>query len=280
MATWKKIVIENGSNTIAQTSSGITGVTLGALATLDTVGTSQIANDSITAAKIQDEVITYDKIAPNTIGAGVLNVSGNGNNGQILASDGDGSFSWVADSTVTVDASISSSSSNPVENHVVFDQLALKAALAGSSSQNFSANDLTVAGNLTVSGTTTTVNTANLEVQDHIVQIATSSSPSPTAGDNAGIQVETSTNEAHMPEFKWQKDKGGAGTGHTGYDNSGTSNGLTGWSVSNHAISNQQDFPIAIMDFKDDAGAPSGNSAGVGSFTLNTNDDSIYIRVA
>ena len=34
------------------------------------------------------------------------------------------------------------------------------------------------------------------------------------------------------------------------------------------------------MDFKTDAGAPSGNSAGVGSFTYNTNDDTLYLRTA
>ena len=40
------------------------------------------------------------------------------------------------------------------------------------------------------------------------------------------------------------------------------------------------DFAIAIMDYKADAGAPSGNSAGIGSLCLNTNDDTLYVRVA
>jgi hypothetical protein len=35
----------------------------------------------------------------NSVGADELNVSGNGTSGQILSSDGDGSFSWVADQT-------------------------------------------------------------------------------------------------------------------------------------------------------------------------------------
>ena len=218
MATWKKIVVENGSNTIAQTSSGITGVTLGALATLNTVGTSQIDNDSITAAKIQDEVITYDKIAPNTIGAGVLNVSGNGSSGQILASDGDGSFSWVADAQVTVDASLSSSSANPVENHVVYDALALKASLAGSSSQNFSTNDLAVSGDLTVSGSTTTVNTEEINLADNFIKLNSNATGTPVSTTDVGIEVERgSSNNVRLfwdeGEDRWKKDTvGGVGS--------------------------------------------------------------------
>jgi len=110
MATWKKVVVESSAGNIAQkaatagTADNITSQ--GALATLSAVGASQITD--------------------NTVGAAELNVSGNGSNGQILASGGDGSFSWVADSQVSVDTGISSSSSNPVENHVVYDQLALK----------------------------------------------------------------------------------------------------------------------------------------------------------
>lgn len=55
-------------------------------------------------------------------------------------------------------------------------------------------NDLTVSGNLTVSGTTTTVNTATLSVADNIVVLNSDVTTSPT--ENAGIEVErgTSTN--------------------------------------------------------------------------------------
>jgi hypothetical protein len=55
-------------------------------------------------------------------------------------------------------------------------------------------NDVTVSGNLTVSGTTTTVNTATLSVADNIVVLNSDVTTSPT--ENAGIEVErgTSTN--------------------------------------------------------------------------------------
>lgn len=48
---------------------------LGALATLSTVGASEITD--------------------NSVGAAELNVSGNGTSGQVLTSDGDGTFSWA-----------------------------------------------------------------------------------------------------------------------------------------------------------------------------------------
>tara|TARA_B100002019_G_scaffold289586_1_gene305514 strand:- start:633 stop:2258 length:1626 start_codon:yes stop_codon:yes gene_type:complete len=40
-------------------------------------------------------------IDPNVVGASELNVSGNGTSGQVLASDGDGTFSWVNQTTNT-----------------------------------------------------------------------------------------------------------------------------------------------------------------------------------
>lgn len=48
------------------------------------VDTAQLADDAVTAAKIED----------NAVGAAALNVADNGTSGQVLVSDGDGSFSW------------------------------------------------------------------------------------------------------------------------------------------------------------------------------------------
>ena len=64
-STW---VVENGAT--ARTSLG-----LGSLATLSSVGASQITD--------------------NSVGAAELNVSGNGTAGQVLQSDGDGTMTWA-----------------------------------------------------------------------------------------------------------------------------------------------------------------------------------------
>ena len=68
--------IANGGTGASSASSARTNLGLGSLATLSTVGASQITD--------------------NSVGAAELNVSGNGSSGQVLASDGDGSFSWTS----------------------------------------------------------------------------------------------------------------------------------------------------------------------------------------
>ena len=78
---WKKVVTESSSGTISQNTSGqaATIASQGTLATLSTVNA--------------------DTITDNSVGAAELNVSGNGTSGQLLSSDGDGSFSWTSASS-------------------------------------------------------------------------------------------------------------------------------------------------------------------------------------
>ena len=103
-----------------QISSFVEGnLGLGALATADTVGTTEIDNlavttgkiaaDAIDGTKIADDAIDSEHIAADSIDAEhyasgsvdatALNVTGNGTSGQVLQSDGDGSFSWGSAST-------------------------------------------------------------------------------------------------------------------------------------------------------------------------------------
>lgn len=68
--------IANGGTGASSASAARTNLGLGSLATLSTVNASTITD--------------------NSVGAAELNVSGNGTSGQVLASDGDGTFSWVS----------------------------------------------------------------------------------------------------------------------------------------------------------------------------------------
>ena len=62
--------------------------------TSGTFSTSRIP--SLAASKITSGTFSTARIADNAITAAKLNVSGNGTSGQVLASDGDGSFSWTS----------------------------------------------------------------------------------------------------------------------------------------------------------------------------------------
>jgi len=118
------LAVASGGTGAETASAARTNLGLGALATVATVDTAQIADDAITTvkildanvtsaklatnavttvkitdanvttAKIADDAITSAKILNNNVTADELNVSGNGTAGQALLSDGDGSFSW------------------------------------------------------------------------------------------------------------------------------------------------------------------------------------------
>ena len=134
--------------------------------------------------------------------------------------------------------------------------------------------DLTVTGDLTVSGDTTTLNTATLTVEDKMITAGAVSSPSVGNATASGIDIGTSSTINNRPRFMWYKDKGG---GHT--DGTGTANGLTGWTLSNHRTSNQLQTPIAIMQFN--GSAPTNEtSQGIGSFWFESTNGVLYVRTA
>jgi hypothetical protein len=69
-------IVANGTTWVVESGATVrTSLGLGDLATLNSVGAAQID--------------------ANAVGASELNVSGNGTSGQVLTSDGDGTFSWT-----------------------------------------------------------------------------------------------------------------------------------------------------------------------------------------
>ena len=58
------------------------------------VGTAAIATNAVTATEIAANAVGSSEIAANAVGASELNISGNGTSGQVIQSDGDGSFSY------------------------------------------------------------------------------------------------------------------------------------------------------------------------------------------
>ena len=136
---------ESGST--ARTSLG-----LGTLATLNSVNAATIAD--------------------NSVGAAELNVSGNGTSGYVLTSDGDGTFSWTAKTTNTDnDVSVSNLQTR-------LGQISSNTTIGDASDVEISTSGkLIVGGDLVVNGTTTTVNSTTVAIDDHHMKVAT---------DNAG----------------------------------------------------------------------------------------------
>lgn len=86
------------------------------------VQTDKIDADAVTNAKIADDAVNIEN----------LSATGTADSGTYLRGDN----TWAQVSQVTVDSALSSSSSNPVENHVVYDALALKLNATGGFTAN------------------------------------------------------------------------------------------------------------------------------------------------
>ena len=69
---------------------------------------------------------------------------------------------------------------------------------------NVTANDLTLAGNLTVNGTTTNLNSTNLIIEDKNIIIADVATPTNTTADGAGITIKGATDKT----FNWVQSTG------------------------------------------------------------------------
>mgnify|MGYP003110502598 CR=1 FL=1 len=413
MASWKRIITTSDDSAYKNSNLSASDIPNSA------ISTARLADDAVTQAKIADDaigpdqlatnavghptklatdVVTADAIGANAVGASELNVSGNGSSGQVLASDGDGTFSWVSpqtgdittvgagtglngggasgDVTINLDNTISNVTSlvndalligvssnkprikfdfdgTPAEGRILFGidadtdtmefinsgtasqnqdilrptanrsvqlgtssnqwedihtrsirsvffhlngtqvtstgtelnlldgvtatttelnyvdgvtsaiqtQLDGKAAVAGSTGQNFSTNDLNVNGNLTVGGTTTTINTATLSVEDKLITLGNVSTPTETTANGAGIQIEASGTEAEWPELKWDKD-----------------GQLTGWTLADYKSTSNEDFPVSVMKFG--TSAPSGApDSGAGTLYSDTSNNNAYIYI-
>ena len=116
-----------------------------------------------------------------------------------------------------------------------------------------------IRGNLQVDGTTTTINSTSLTVDDKIILCADGSTTEANTG-TGGLEIEVG--DATQNPFVGFVD--GAA--------------LTQMVVK--AAGSTTSFPIAVMEFSSDSTAPTGDAGGVGSFHFDTGDDKLYIRTA
>ncbi len=120
-----------------------------------------------------------------------------------------------------------------------------------------SSDTLTVS-NLTVSGTTTTVNTVNLEVTDKIIRVANNGTNASTV-DRAGMEIDTE-DSTQLPFIGF---KDGAA--------------LTEMIVRKEGATTN--FPIAVMAHAAGAPGASSDAAGKGAFYYDTTNNELYLQV-
>ena len=184
---------------------------------------------------------------------------------------GDPSADQDAATKAYVDTAVGDATDNNVNNANLLAKLAALESTSGAGTAEaivIGASDddtIVITGNLQVSGSTTTVNTAELTVEDHIITAAFGSANAAAAG-TAGLEIATG-DTTQLP--------------FVGFVNGA---GLTEMVVK--AEGNATARPIAIMDFVlNSATAPASGaaSAGVGSFFFaqanNTSDGDLYLRV-
>ena len=249
------------------------------------IDTAHIGDDQVTYAKIQN-VATANRVLGSTTAGGVVTevqvsgamIAADAVDGSKIANDSinsehyvDGSVDNVhlANSSVTFGSTAVSlgSSSTSIGGLTGLDFTAANASIAASIGANTltlggATSTVVIAGDLTVSGDTTTINTSELTVEDSLVRLANVGTPTTTTANGAGIEV--LTDEAtYYPSIKWNKDGNGAG-----------------WELWQNGTS-ATDGAIAVM--KTNAAVPSGvPTYGDGTLQLYTGgaESELYVYLA
>jgi len=150
----------------------------GAISVSDTAGDGAISYNNSTG------VITYAGITDAQV-RGKVSVTDAGGDGSLAYNSTSGVITYTGPSASETRAHLSAGTG------VGFSGGAISIGQAVATSSNVTFADLTLSGNLTVNGTTTTVNTATLNVSDNIVVVNNDVTGTPT--EDAGLEVERGT---------------------------------------------------------------------------------------
>ena len=115
--------------------------------------------------------------------------------------------------------------------------------------------NVTIDGDLTISGATVTMDVATLAVEDHVITLANGSNGA-AAASSAGIEIDTD-NGTKQPTIQWTNVAG-----------------LAQWGLYQEGVNTS--LPIAVM--KSGTSAPAGEHSGVGTLLIDTANTNLYIR--
>jgi hypothetical protein len=149
--------------------------------------------NSVSSASIAANAVTSTHIAANQVGISELNLS-DGTNGQVITTDGSGTLSFSTISGYTdsdVETYLDGGTSTPT-----FANATLTGSLRGPATFTIdpaavgdNTGTLVIAGNLQVDGTTTTINSTTMTVDDLNITLA-SGAANAAAANGAGITVD------------------------------------------------------------------------------------------
>ncbi len=92
----KFLGFDSSGNVTALSSTGVTPGAVGTGELEDSAVTEvKLASNAVTNTKMADDSVGADELIDNSVGAAAINISGNGTSGQVVKSDGDGSFSYL-----------------------------------------------------------------------------------------------------------------------------------------------------------------------------------------
>jgi len=235
--------------------------------TMSETGATTIGNDKVTTAKIAGANVTNAKLASNavqnnvidngaisgikitddTIAESKLDIHNAPVDSYILTYDSVNGMTWSSPAAASSDVDVSVSN---LETRL--GQIDSNITIGNSDTVQ-----VTIAGNLVVSGTTTTVNSTELTVADKIITVAEGGANAATVG-TAGMEVDVSN--ATQNPFIGFADGTQLGEFVVKKEGSGTA------------------YPISLMQFSTSAPTGSDNSAGVGALHFNTSTGALYVR--
>ena len=160
-----------------------------------TIATADIADGAITTGKILDGTILAGDLADGAVTSAKI-LDGTIVNGDINAS---AAIDWTK---LGISSTVSSTEIGYVDGvtSAIQTQLDAKAPLAAPAfTGTATAVNLTVSGDLTVSGTTTNINSTNLVVEDKNVVLGDVTTPTDTTADGGGITLKGATDKT----FNW-----------------------------------------------------------------------------
>ena len=160
-----------------------------------TIATADIADSAITSAKIADGTIVVGDLADGAVTSAKI-LDGTIVNGDIDAS---AAIDWTK---LGISSTVSSTEIGYVDGvtSAIQTQLDAKAALASPAfTGTVTAAALTLSGNLIVNGTTTTINSTELSVDDKNIVLGDVATPSDVTADGGGITLKGATDKT----FNW-----------------------------------------------------------------------------